>query len=277
VYFTTQGYGIEIEFSEALEYYKSSPTPERLKTITEDGKVGFWQTVYALAMQGRLQDALTVLSLHSEIVTVLNNLAAAESSQQRMYSPDASTVEDFRFLQKLFELLEAHPYAHIVVADDASGSGNIAGSPNLSLAFRDWREQVAKLHRSASALFGHIPELNTLFLLLSGDRGTILEHSLGDWMSACLALLLYVYPPPLTRANLSRVIDEAMEMVPPDDQGTSEDTARSVSHPTLSLIFPEKPFHSHIMSMLPFTHHEREVYGLTGRSVDYPCYHLAFL
>jgi hypothetical protein len=202
----------------AVLSFKNSPTPERIKSNTTEGVMGYWDTLYGLVLQGSLPEALEVLSLNSEIGSVV--ASAAERSSATNGSLGS---EDVKFLQGTFELLSSHPFAHLLSTD--SESAEI--SPNTALEFRDWQEKAQRLFGMSAPVFNRIPELTTLFLLLSGDRQTIVDLCNGDWMAVCLAFLIYAYPPPLTRANISRVVEEAISRTPVDGTSSTDSTEKA--------------------------------------------------
>ena len=130
-----QGSGVIVDVETAVLTFKNSPTPERIKSNTVEGITGYWDTLYGLVLQGSLPEALEVLSLNSEIGSVIA-LAAERSSATN----GSLGSEDVKFLQGTFELLSSHPFAHLLITDSKSSEV----SPNTALEFRDWQEKAQR-------------------------------------------------------------------------------------------------------------------------------------
>lgn len=65
-------------------------------------------------------------------------------------------------------------------------------------------------------LLVRLPELDTVLRILLGDSTVIrrllmppAEEAEMDWTRLCLALMLFVHPPPLSRLDLVHLVEEA--------------------------------------------------------------------
>ena len=165
---------------------------------------GYWETIYALILEGRLKDAWEVLILHRE-------LAALVGSGDTYGRNDERNV-----LEGIYDILNSHPYIHLVEAFGTSNrdDGESMNMPSsMALDFKEWQEKVSLILQSNSPLLGQISELNTVLLLLVGDRNSLIEKSCGEWTTLGIGLFLYVYPPPLIRSSISKIVESVMEMV----------------------------------------------------------------
>ena len=110
----------------------------------------------------------------------------------------------------------------------------------IPAAFNAWRNRVRRLRSLSDRLpiLLRIPELDTVFRILLGEaallqqlvvRGVGLADDAEElrWTGLCLSTLLYVRPPPLSRVDLTTIIDHAANALP-----------SSSSSATLSRFFP---------------------------------------
>jgi uncharacterized RmlC-like cupin family protein len=94
------------------------------------------------------------------------------------------------------------------------------------LEFKDWQEKVSSILQRQPPLLGRVSELNTVLYLLIGDKDTLIAQAGGEWTSLGVGLFLYVHPPPLIRANISKIVKSAMSMVLPRSDISDEDRAK---------------------------------------------------
>jgi hypothetical protein len=152
-------------------------------------------------MQGNLVAVSDLLCLHSEIAGAVPN-----------GPPGAITGGQ---VSSLLDLLHTHPLAAALQPDATQSAAALSGA-HLAAECAGWQNRVKKLRTSGLPLLTHIPELDTVLRMLAGEAAA-LEHSAGvqqgaewAWAKLAVAQLLYVYPPPLNRQDLSRIMESCM-------------------------------------------------------------------
>lgn len=194
-----------------LVRFEHSDEPESLTAST--ATVGYWDLVYQLVMQGSLVAAEQMLSWHSEISSAL-------SGDKDTIGRSSNSISSAQ-CEALFDLLRSHPFAGAVSANDSFASISISAS--VVQEFTAWQNRLRKFRQSKVALLSVIPELDTVLRILLGETST-LEHCCElpagaaaagwdagwGWAKHTIALLLYVYPPPLNKGDLCRVVEECM-------------------------------------------------------------------
>lgn len=209
-YFPLQMNGVPpIELEPALELFRSVRNPQFIDS-NEDNS-GYWDSIYSLIMEGRLVDAWQIVSLHGDIAAVIANDELINSNVKGLES-------DKRLMQAIYNVLHTHPYIHLIGLD-----GGESLPTTIPLEFKEWQDKVSHILNSQNPFLGRMSELNTLLLMLLGDKDTLIGHSHGEWTTLGASLLLYVYPPPLIRANISKILEGAMQMVPPKDFTSEEE------------------------------------------------------
>ena len=118
-------------------------------------------------------------------------------------------------------LLNSHPY----ISQFCSSDFNPITSSRLELdrGLDLWKEEVQQMLNSSSPLLNRIPQLVTVCGLLTCDL-QLVEAVLGEdfeWPQLTLVLLLFQCAPPLSRAALGRVIEEAISRTGSDNKGGS--------------------------------------------------------
>lgn len=160
-----------IDIESSLTTFKSIRNPQKvISSEDNDYNKGYWDVIYALVLEGRLTDAWELISLHSEIIDIISNKEVINSSV-------AGLESDRRVLQSIYNILNTHPYIHLIalagnINDDGQQS-NIP--PNIALEFKDWQDKVTYILQGLSPLFARISGLNTLLLTLLGDKDTIVK------------------------------------------------------------------------------------------------------
>ena len=219
-----------------LAQIQDSDEPENMNLqdigTTSDGEFGYWDLVYAFILQGDLESALTALKAHSEISEVLigqtDNSRGTRSSTTVAVSGNTITRAQ---CESFFDLLSTHPFAGMT-KQASVGLGSSEGllsreallastTHTIGAEFSAWQNRVRKLRQSNMTLLTRIPELDTILRILTGDVST-LEHlcnveeeqsHTGSWAwgKLTIALLLFVYPPPLTKTDLCRIVEDCMQ------------------------------------------------------------------
>jgi Nup85 Nucleoporin len=119
-----------------------------------------------------------------------------------------------RSLKLLDDILSSHPYAHILEGHESTSPHELTG------AFRVWQDKVTRFR--SDALLVRVPKLRDVLGILEGSDESFRACCDGEWAwaSYTLATLLYKYPPPLTRNDLSMITErESMVACPTDDEG----------------------------------------------------------
>jgi hypothetical protein len=209
-----------VVFESSLELFRSARNPQKINSDEDQNSKGFWDSIYALIMEGRLLDAWKVLSLHGQLAGIIGSDEKAASSAGLEY--------DKRLLLSISDVMNTHPYIHLISAIDDNYIDNKALQlpQKIALDFKDWQQKVSNILESQSPLLGIVGELNTLLLLLLGDKYTLVVYAQGEWTSLATGLFLYVYPPPLIRANISKIVESAMTMVMPRENVTEAEKNR---------------------------------------------------
>ena len=123
-------------------------------------------------------------------------------------------------LEAIYDILKTHPFAFIIQQkseglitpiDDQSDSNMVI---NFVPEFIDWQDKITSILNSNSPILSTVPELNSMLLLLKGDKSMLFQYCYGDWITLSLSYLLYSYPPNLSRNDLSRILDSAMQTCP---------------------------------------------------------------
>lgn len=184
------------------------------RCIFYEGKQAFWDFMFNLALWGQVTDMWVVLECHPEIEKILQSKGG-----------------DHNFMASLKEIIQEHPYAKFVnppvlsVVDENpqySISDMKQAPSQIAIEFKQWNTKLSNLVATSSGLsvLTRIRELDTLVKILLGDdeimKKVVQSCNLGantDDLSQILTLskLLYRYPPPLTKANLLMVVEEANE------------------------------------------------------------------
>lgn len=189
-----------------MELLKLQEQPELLKSDGNDAQsFDYWDVVFKLVMQGCLEDAIEVMVMHSEISSafILNSDDASSSSAFSQYS----TLDPAQ-CRALFDLMLMHPYYDLT--DDVSADASRRNQRPI-LSFSVWQAQVKNLLHSQNELLVRIPQLDKVLRILLGEMEELSEMAGSDWILMSLAMLFYVYPPPLTRVNLSQIVNEAVQ------------------------------------------------------------------
>lgn len=195
-----------------------------------DGEFGYWDLVYRFVLQGDMQSALTALRVHSEISEALSQPDNHLMGSRNAVAVSGATVTSAQ-CEGFFDLLSTHPFAAMIKQPTAVYSDTTEGlltreavlastTHTIGAEFNAWQNRVRKLRQSNMTLLARIPELDTILRALSGDVST-LEHLCGvgsdgeaedwSWGKLAIALLLFVYPPPLNKPDLCRVVEECMQ------------------------------------------------------------------
>lgn len=182
---------------------KTVDQPELLKVSALDAATfNYWDIVYKMVVQGNTLLACEALSLHSEMAQLLNN-----PSNTRM-----TGGVDRAHCQSLFDAILTHPYIPLINGEMSTQDESILLSQQSQMLnkFNAWSDKVRRLRASNNALLMRIPQLDTILRILLGEMETLSEVVDRDWMGLTLSMLLFVYPPPLTRSNLGQVVEEAL-------------------------------------------------------------------
>jgi hypothetical protein len=188
---------------------------------TELSSSSYWDILYFFVLHGDLHMACEILKLHSEIKDII---LLSKQSSSKQYS------KLFADLNSILDLLLTHPYASLVVNDNNNNNVNIfekqqqqqqlassmLSTTTIAQDFAVWQHRVTLLRQACnqSSLLRKIPQLDTMMRVLEGDKQTLTFLCVKrEWTSLTLSMLLYVYPPPLTKTNLTVVVDEAVALL----------------------------------------------------------------
>ena len=180
--------------------------------------------MFSTLLQGDLTSTCHILMLHSELspyAEQINAYVFTGDNESDMLPSEAREIDSNQCLELIRTLL-AHPYAEKV----RSGACEVPIKV-IPAAFSAWRSRVLRLRALSDRLpiLLRIPELDTVFRILLGDM-TILQQlvargiGLADdaeelrWTGLCLSTLLYVHPPPLSRVDLTVLVDQAAKALP---------------------------------------------------------------
>jgi Nup85 Nucleoporin len=207
---------LPIDQKATLEVFRSVRNPQNIQQaqMTDDLKT-FWSSIYALVLEGKLMGAWEILSLHGDLASIIT-------------STDMNNDSDRDTLEAIYDVLSTHPYIDLVdsLAKNNPDEETTEISPTMALEFKDWQEKVSSILQRQPPLLGRVSELNTLLYLLIGDKDTLIAQAGGEWTSLGVGLFLYVHPPPLIRANISKIVKSAMSMVLPRSNISDEDRAK---------------------------------------------------
>ena len=210
-----------INLEGTIEKFRSIRNPQNFQPEqSEEDLKPLWPSIYALILEGRLVGVWEIMSLHSDLATIIT------SDQENLRS-------DRMILEAVYDVLHSHPFVDIVNSFNQSQNQSQSNqqpemrelSPGIVLEFKDWQEKISQILRSQSSLLGRVSELNTVLLMLIGDKDTLVHQSGDEWTSLSVGLFLYVYPPPLIWANISKIVVSAMTLVP-IKSGISNDEIR---------------------------------------------------
>lgn len=187
---------------------------------------GYWDCVYELVAQGKLTIAIEFLKLHSELrssssssSTTANTSSVVSALGREQVVEFFSLLEGYPFLSFLpdpFLPLESQPSSPLAREKVRE---TLAQQRNLPADFANWQEKLATYRErkpTPALVLLKIPELDFLFRLLLGERRALEMKAGGggggNWEAVLLGELLYRYPAtPLTRANLRRILEEAIQ------------------------------------------------------------------
>ena len=207
---------LPVDQKATLEVFQSVRNPQNIQQdqMTDELKT-FWSSIYALILEGKLMGAWEILSLHGDLASII-------TSTERNNESDRDTLE------AIYDVLNTHPYIHLVdsLASNNADEETTEIPSSMALEFKDWQEKVSSILQSQPPLLGRISELNTVLLLLIGDKDTLIAQAGGEWTSLGVGLFLYVHPPPLIRANISKIVKSAMSMVLPRSDISDEERTK---------------------------------------------------
>lgn len=170
-----------------------------------------WDIIYSFILNGRLTEAWELLQVHKTIKNINNSRSNSNSNSN-------GSVSDYRILDYIKEILFDHPYSDLVSngLDDLSEEELLEiENGTLALKFHKWQAKVTKVFDSSSSILSKIPELDNVFQILLGRSDVsynccINDKSNDNWLIYSLSLLLYVYPPPLSKVSICRIVEDAM-------------------------------------------------------------------
>ena len=209
-----------INLEGTIEKFRSIRNPQNFQPEqSEEDLKPLWPSIYALILEGRLVGVWEIMSLHSDLATIIT------SDQENLRS-------DRMILEAVYDVLHSHPFVDIVNSFNQSQNQSQSNqqpemrelSPGIVLEFKDWQEKISQILRSQSSLLGRVSELNTVLLMLIGDKDTLVHQSGDEWTSLSVGLFLYVYPPPLIWANISKIVVSAMTLIPIKSGMSNEET-----------------------------------------------------
>lgn len=208
-----------IDWEGSLETFRSIRAPQDILQDQIPNHQEFWPTIYALLLEGKLDEAWQILSLHSDLAEVITSDRRSDSQERDI-------------LEAIYDVMTTHPFINIVntLSSNSIDSEHVEISSSLSIEFKDWQDKVSSILQSSSSLLGRVSELNTVLQLLVGDKETLIAHSKGEWTTLSAGLFLYVYPPPLIRADISKIIESAMNMMAPRNDISEADRIRCVRY-----------------------------------------------
>lgn len=200
---------LPVELVSSLQAFRTVVNPQLIAPYQMGADInGYWETVYALILEGRLLDAWEILTLHRELAALIGSNEGYNSAADR------------NVLEGIYDILTTHPYIHLVNALNTNNGNNDKSmniSPSITLEFTDWQEKISVILKGNSPLLGRISELNTVLLLLVGDKNSLVEKSCGEWTTLGIGLFLYVYPPPLIRSSISKIVESVMVLMKPKE------------------------------------------------------------
>lgn len=172
---------LDINVSQYIQLFQKAEHPEALEA--DGARLGFFEVVQALVLQGRLLSAWNILSFHSDMRNSLD-------------------TSDYVAIKQVFF---THPHPAEQAEDDVDQI-----TPLLSI--EAWRAQVERVRRAQRLILDD--PMGDIFDIMEGNvlRGPTLS-SLVHWEEAALALLLYSFNAPFSQSTVLRVFDEAVEAV----------------------------------------------------------------
>ena len=202
-----------INLEGTIEKFRSIRNPQNFvpEHTVEDLKP-LWPSIYALILEGRLEAAWEIMGLHSDLASIIT------SDQENLRS-------DRMILEAVYDVLHSHPFLDLVNSLNQSNQQSEIRelSPGIVLEFKDWQDKITQILRNQSPLLGRISELNTVLLMLAGDKDTLVHQAGEEWTSLSVGLFLYVYPPPLIWANISKIVVSSMTLIPIRSNISSEE------------------------------------------------------
>lgn len=177
----------------------SSKTSKFESEVQLATKMTFIELIHKLGLCGMLHEIWNMLIIHPEIFSILNS----NSSSQSSYIAGLNTIQ---------KILSSHPFAEYIF-DQRSFLQIDSEFPGifepLAPSFISWHESVVEFKNSNHPILGRFPFLDDLLDILAGDEHAILEHC-KDWNTYTYAILVFKYPPPLTRIDLHHIITKAI-------------------------------------------------------------------
>jgi hypothetical protein len=234
---------LHIPVEEIFYYYEQFQNPEiehlRGGASTSETRV-FWDDINRLCVRGRLEDAWSLLQLHSEIRSVVEFTSSATERQAVERIRDLFLTHPSRLTDKFFELYDGvirsaelrttKKIGNISVIDDLS----VEEEKEIAEYFQffastwiTWRESVLRIRNdpTTSQLLGKLPQMQTLIQVMSGDLlaittmskkyGAALDSDRSSlWYSYALCRLIYgsVTPPPFPKSLVESILKDGMNM-----------------------------------------------------------------
>ena len=198
----------ELQLTSRINNWITISHPEYIKST--ESSVGYWDTVYSCILQGDLNLACQMLALHSEISPYF------QSDDNSM--GETSEINDHGINKdqciSLFRSITSHPFAQLI-SKNSWENCTLPTAANISMEFSEWRHQLQRLRSSSDRipLLLRLPELDSVFRILLGDAVLLRDLTLTycqQWPRLALAQLLYVHPPPLSRTDLARLLQQAV-------------------------------------------------------------------
>jgi hypothetical protein len=186
-------------------------------THTLESSTLYWSLIFNLVSSGRLRAAINIIAKHS---LVSNNTGAATS--------------EGKALAALTELFHNHPYAAYVsgAEDNTEDDGmmmmmdNAASDSEEVLARRlqvedltskllAWQDACRRVRLQYGTVFSNMGMMMPVLALLeTGSCDANAELNIAecvDWRTYTTMKLLYSYAPPLSRSDISTVMEQAIE------------------------------------------------------------------
>jgi len=105
--------------------------------------IGYWDSIFTLVMEGRLQESWELLALHDEIASFI---AMGDNTSSNSSSTSRRDELDRHALRAIYDILSNHPYAVLVNGNiDAHAMNAQYISPNLSLELKDWQNNISRV------------------------------------------------------------------------------------------------------------------------------------
>lgn len=143
----------------------------------------YWDVVKCYALQGRLQEAFTMLQAHSAI-------SSASDSEKK----------------QVMLALSTHPLVSLMqTAEEAGPGAEQSMRSGMGDGWATWRQHVENLGRSK--LVTSIPQLSDVVDILLGDDEITAEACRDEWDKFALAKLLYKSGPTFSLAAIAYLVD----------------------------------------------------------------------